>query len=96
MCDCCGFVLRLHDLPHRKNLARFSIELNLSNSCITHVTSARVILCFRFARQFVLFHVRPEDEDANDIMLDGTGPSVHKPPSVANGSTGKVCRNFLR
>ncbi|XP_076801374.1 junctional adhesion molecule A-like isoform X2 [Clavelina lepadiformis] len=30
-----------------------------------------------------------EDDGSNDIMLDGNGPAVHKPPSEYNGSTGK-------
>ena len=31
-----------------------------------------------------------DGDDANDVVLDGTGPIVTKPPSEFNGSTGKV------
>jgi len=41
-----------------------------------------------------------DGEDANDIMLDSAGPTVNKPPSEFNGSTGKVrllfCFSLLR
>lgn len=31
-----------------------------------------------------------DGDDANDVMLDSTGPTVNKPPSVVNGVTDKV------